>query len=635
MRRLITFLAVWLIALVFIKADCCGKKPTIPIKPVGKSQSYVGLNELYRTMSTDPNNKTIKYVFDFGGTFDTTDFAPSGETTGCAVTWRNNGTYNVKALAITDDGRQSAGWSDPLVVTVGANARPNAPDPVTPDPASSTPKVKIQFSTKATDPDGDSVQIMFFYDYDSSKTSNSGWLPKDKGVPSGTIVIDSSFSYTKARDVPYVLKAVAREWKNGTTGQVSDTSAPSYITISKVGLGWRYPRAGDDINMSTFRFSPALMVLADNKLKIFGVAEGESVYAFTDDGGNRPSVSRSIYDREWEPSANDAGVLSSDKQRIYIPTDDFKLRCLSTGTLSQLGVYPNQPGDTIVKQEFMSPAVYGNYLYVGRGDSIVRLLDQNGALQYVNCYISNAEILYPPVINAAGDRIFFGNDTGLFICIDAECREIWKCGNSNVTSVAAIDDDARGGTVYVGRDDGRLYGYSQTDTNPVFTSVAMTDPVVGCPVIDAAGKVYVVREDGTVEAYTGVGQNVSPLWRSTPLANISGAAAPLLAPDTTIIIHTEDDWLVALRCSDGSEKWRFQLPSEKKRARRFGASDLYCAPTIGPGFKRIYVGSNNEGIFCAINVDYDSYVSGLPAAPWPKFQHDLRNSGFKGGTWVY
>jgi len=53
--------------------------------------------------------------------------------------------------------------------------------------------------------------------------------------------------------------------------------------------------------------------------------------------------------------------------------------------------------------------------------------------------------------------------------------------------------------------------------------------------------------------------------------------------------------------------------------------------------KRVYVGSDG-GYFFGINVGFDSYANGatfLAGSPWPKYQHDLRNSGWAGGTWVY
>jgi hypothetical protein len=249
-------------------------------------------------------------------------------------------------------------------------------------------------------------------------------------------------------------------------------------------------------------------------------------------------------------------------------------------------------------------------------------------VQFIWFYHSNSEIMFPPAVNAPGDRIFFGNDTGQFICLDNNGNRLWECFGSPVTSAAAIDDS---GIVYVGREDGRLYGYRETDTIPVFTSVAEADPVKGCPVIDADGTVYAVREDGTVEAYSGTGRNVAPLWAETPIPNGTGTGGPCLAPDTTIIIHTEDDWLFALRLGDGSEKWRLQLPAYLGTRRRFGAGDIYSSPIVGPAWNRIYVGSNNEGIFYAITVDDSLYAAGLPSTPWPKFQHDLSNSGWKGG----
>ena len=483
-----------------------------------------------------------------------------------------------------------------------------------------TPRDSATLGVGVSDPDHDSMYVRLYYDYDRDTMLNSGWLGP---IPDGETIYDVH------RYGVYGAYAVAARAMD-VGGLISPLSDVESLVVQRVGIGWRYPRIGEPVNMYSFAYSPALSALPNGDVKLFAAADGETVYAFIDFGGAHPIVQRQILNPYYTPSCDDAPSLSTDRQRFYLPSDDFYLYCLRTDTLVVLSTFLP---DTLIKQEFMTPAVVptpfgGDYLYVGRGDSVMCLLDSgNGQMQFLWSYRTNSEIMYPLAVNAPGDRIFFGNDTGQFICLDNDGSLQWQCFGSPVTSAAAIDDS---GIVYVGREDGRLYGYSQTDTSPVFTSVANADLIVGCPVIDAEGKVYVVREDATVEAYTGAGRNVAPLWAETPSPNVSGAAGPCLAPDTTVIIHTEDDWLFALRLGDGSLKWQIQLPLGKLTGRRFWAGGIYSSPTVGPAWNRIYVGSNNEGVFYAITVDDSAYAAGLPSAPWPKFQHDLSNSGWKG-----
>jgi hypothetical protein len=55
----------------------------------------------------------------------------NGTDTVLAVhTWLTGGTFEVKALAITEDARISKGWSDELSVVVSPNDKPNAPDAI-------------------------------------------------------------------------------------------------------------------------------------------------------------------------------------------------------------------------------------------------------------------------------------------------------------------------------------------------------------------------------------------------------------------------------------------------------------------------------------------------------------------------
>jgi hypothetical protein len=245
-RRIITLAACMVIAF-FMIASSCGQKPTVPITPKGNAQSYKYSTETYRTVSSDPGKNQIKYVFDWGdGKVDTTDlFGGDGTDTASAVhTWLAEGSPVVKAMAINAKGVKSA-WSDGLTVTVGPNNKPNAPDAIT-GVNGGILNQYILFTTKSTDPDGDSIYIEFVYD--TAQASRHGaWIgPVPSSVP-GTYVSDSA-KYTTAGT--YYVVAYAKD----TKGAISDPSPAFQVVIAPIEIGWEFNTPDGD----AFNSSPAI-----------------------------------------------------------------------------------------------------------------------------------------------------------------------------------------------------------------------------------------------------------------------------------------------------------------------------------------------------------------------------------------
>jgi outer membrane protein assembly factor BamB len=247
------------------------------------------------------------------------------------------------------------------------------------------------------------------------------------------------------------------------------------------------------------------------------------------------------------------------------------------------------------------------------------LTDNGGGFGLETVFDAKAPVGYPPAISADGSRVFFGNDTGVF-CIDAQGGLLWRTSmQSGTSSALAIGTD---GVVYVGCDDGCLYGLSVDSGVVLYTSNPSGASVVGSPVIGFDRVVYFDREDGSIVAL----QDGVEIWDKT-LPNAELSSAPCLAPDSTVLIHTDDDVLYALRLFSEDPVWSLDLSGT--RGRRF-ESDVTSSPTIGLGNSKIYVGGNNSTSFYAVWVDKASYKSGLPATPWPKSQCDEGNRGGAG-----
>jgi len=606
-RSLLTALTAIVIAAAVSRCTPRNPEVGVPTQPVGNTTSHRYATERYRTLSFDRGNNQIRYVFDWGDSrLDTTDFHNSGETLSAPHTWLSEGTFKVKALAINSKGKRSPDWSDELSVSVGPNHRPNPPDGVG-GVNGGIISQPLRLRTAATDPDGDSVFIIFYYDT-TDMEKNSGWIGP---VPGGTVVTVDSARYAHAGT--YYVVAYAKD----IHGAISDPSSIRTITIAPIEI-W-LPMIGDDV----FHSSPAINVTATDTVVYVGCDDG-CVYAYNArTGGARGSF----------PSLNEDGfssspAISADGQRVYIADDGGWLYCLSQ-TLNLISHYP--PNDTWVpgmQPFFSSPAVKGNAIYIGRDDGFFYRFDDNaGMLAYRASVNTFDEISSSPAISADGTRIVVGNDSGYVYCFDDTLGVVWKVLlGVPVNSSPAITSD---GVVYIGCDDAKLYALNLANGSNVYPPFLANDFITSSPVVDADGMVFFSTEDGVVYAVKNGGE----VWHKVLPYGENVSATGCLAPDTTLIINTDDGTVYGLDISPTSPEpgrvlYRIEWPEPEFRISGRKDFSLTSSVTVGPGNGMFYAGSANGG-FGAVHVDKPSFLAGsLPATPWPKFRHDIQNSGW-------
>jgi hypothetical protein len=96
--------------------------PEKPSTPAGPTNGGIGKELTYTTLTTDPENDEVYYMFDWGdgttsgwiGPFD------SGAIASATNTFTVEGTYSIKVVAKDDHGKVSS-WSDELAVTLPRN----------------------------------------------------------------------------------------------------------------------------------------------------------------------------------------------------------------------------------------------------------------------------------------------------------------------------------------------------------------------------------------------------------------------------------------------------------------------------------------------------------------------------------
>lgn len=608
MKR-IALLTACLMAVLLIVAGCPKKLPTVPIIPFGAATSYKYATESYGAMSTDPGNNQIKYVFNWGdGKFDTTDLGNSGETLYASHTWLTEGTFKVKALAINAKNALSAGWSDELSVVVGPNDKPNAPDAIG-GVDGGIKNQYLRFTTKATDPNSDDVSIIFYYDT-TQRSKNSGWLGP---VAGGTTVAFDSAKYSTAGE--YYVVAYAKD----TKGAISDPSPVKIITIAPMEISWMKQTPDGD----AFYSSPAIKVNASDTIIYVG-CDNAYVYAYDARAGS----SRGSFSAFNEDAFSSSPAVSADGQYVYIADDGGWLYGLGS-SLGHISHYP--PNDTWVPGMapfYSTPALYGNALYIGRDDGFFYRFDVSaGVLSYQGSYNTFADISSSPAISADGSRIVVGNDSGYVYCFNNLLGLEWKVYlNAPVTSSPAITPS---GVIYVGNDDAKLYSLSLADGSTVYPAFQAGDFITSSPVVDADNTVYFTTDEGTVYAV----KNGLEVWHKTLPYGENMSATGCLAPDTTLILNTDDGTVYGLDVNPtapepGRVLYRIEWPEPEFKFGGRKSASLSSSVTVGPGNGMFYAGSPNGG-FGAVRVDKPSFQTGsLPVTPWPKFHHDLQNSGW-------
>ena len=96
----------------------CYNRPDKPQTPSGPSNGETGIEYIYTTRTTDPNDDQVFYKWDWGDGKVSEWFGPyeSGENVSASYNW-SKGSYDVSVKAMDVNGEESI-WSDPLPVTM-------------------------------------------------------------------------------------------------------------------------------------------------------------------------------------------------------------------------------------------------------------------------------------------------------------------------------------------------------------------------------------------------------------------------------------------------------------------------------------------------------------------------------------
>ena len=303
--------------------------------------------------------------------------------------------------------------------------------------------------------------------------------------------------------------------------------------------------------------------------------------------------------------------FSSQTEHVYMGSDDGRL-CAFSPTLQLVWDYSSGGS------EWGPTAVRGNALYVPcTNDSIYCLID-NGTSVVLGAVFA-ARLVDAVVVDATGS-VYFGTGEGYLYKLTAGLNPIWSVSlqaGGRVFSPAIGAD----GTVLCSSDSNRLYA-----VNPDDGVVKWTVPLAGVckrPTVGSDG-VYAGTSAGRLyKLDPGTG---AALWEKQ-LGSDELAVAPVLTASGYVYAQTSGDRLYCVSQSNGDSVWVCNCAAYLPRQPRGGATWLTVganSPTVDAEGKVWIVGS--EALY-----KLASYGQLDASSPWPKWQHDLYNTGFVGG----
>ncbi len=461
----------------------------------------------------------------------------------------------------------------------------------------------------AHDPDGDSIRLRVEWG-DNSDTLTALYASPCRA--------ELKHGYSDASRATVIVAAL----------DMNNVSIPETTTVPVEPFGivqWWWKST--DPNNGDVGFITSPVVASD------GIVE--RVYAGCDD---YKFYSSRTSDRRGEKSAttkepeclfNGHPGLCAATGHIIVGSEEGELYALEIDGLAKAWQWPDSASEHGTGLQWGAPAFNGNRIYIGHEgpqgyDSLLLFEDAGAQGNRVAAYSVHAVVIDAPVIDAAGN-VIFGNDSGYLIKIDANLNSpIWR---SKLLPNGEVHGPIIGGdgTIYCASDYFHLFAIDPATGTvksgwPLTLNGDVFRPVLGQSAIFAGsgfGEVY------SINPATG-GINWTDLL--SPYHGFS--TAPVVAANGYVYFQDDADVLYCVNQADGTLIWSCNCPlylpraGDSHRPRRTGLTDYRPNLSICANGNIIVIGA--DACYCVAG-----YPEGPldPLASWPKWQHDLYNTG--------
>jgi outer membrane protein assembly factor BamB len=563
--------ATLLLAVVAALSCRSNHAPDLPAVPSGPVYCFEDTTYTFKTIVNDPDGDRVSARFDWGDSIvsDWTSLVPSGETVALAHKWRESGDYQISVQG-EDEWSQRSGWTTTVAVQVVLRNPPDLPREIV-GPGRGGQDSTYWFSTSASHPDGITVAIRFAWgDGDTSDWSAF--------VPSGeTVAMDHAWT---APDT-FAVTAQARDTGSGR----SKWALPRTIIIRPPDTLriWRLQLADSNPSMIS---SPAI----GTDGTIYVGSSDNSLYAVNTEGSIKWSypTGSSV---ESSPAVAPDGTLyfGSNDRYVYAVNVDgtLKWRYLTTSYVRS------------------SPAIATDgTVYVG-SSNCVYALNPDGTFKWR--YTTEGSVSSSPCIAADG-TVYVGSYGDSLYALNPDGTLKWACdvGDHINRASPALGAD---GTIYCGADRNDLSQslYAFDPDGALKWTCATGGDIRSAPAIGSDGTIYICSGDEFLYALNADG---TLRWRFR--TGGTRYSSPAVCVDGTIYFGSSGNFLYAVN-SDGTLKWQYEADG-----------GIYSSPAVGVD-GTIYF-TSEDGYLYALKG-----TSPLADSPWPKFHHDLRNTGRVGG----
>lgn len=328
--------------------------------------------------------------------------------------------------------------------------------------------------------------------------------------------------------------------------------------------------------MFSYLLAPAIDT---NGVIYLGSAVPAGLYAFNPDGSTA---------RVWNASSfiYSAPAIASDGT-IYLGLVDGSVCAYNpdgtTGHVWNIGVFTHG-----------TPAIGPDgTIYVGSTNKNLYAFNPDGTTGHV--WTTEAAIYASPAIGADGSIYIGSNDSNLYcFASSGATSHVWRADGALYFSSPAIGTN---GIIYIGALSGNLYGFNPDGTtNHIWHT---TNAIVSTPVIGSNDTIYVGSLDGNLYAFNPDG-TTGHIWTVGSMRS-----APLISSDGSIYACVN---LVYNLNQDGTTNW---------------SSGYTCGYSGGPA-----IDTNGILYYISDSKLVAMYATGsLAQTAWPKYQHDLKNTG--------